>query len=230
MKWSLDGLYQRLRRRDRHADDDGSWLRQVRGVLHVGANTGQEREKYQRHGLQVVWIEPLPEVFAQLQTNIAGMPKQRAVQALVVDRDGVEVDFHVANNEGLSSSMLALGQHRDIWPEVHFERTLRLKTTTLDALARDGALGSVREYDGLVMDTQGSELLVLRGAESVLERIQFVKTEAADFESYVGCCRLKDIDAFLRARGFREFSRHRFAEREGGGAYYDVVYRRGWWF
>lgn len=222
---SVRGLYKRLLCRADRADD-GPWLRHVRGVLHVGANTGQERQEYLQHGLQVLWIEPLPDVFAQLQANVAGMPKQRAVQALVADRDGVEVDFHVANNEGLSSSILPLGQHRDIWPEVWFERTLKLKTTTLDALARDGVLGTVQAYDGLVMDTQGSELLVLQGAESVLEHIRFVKTEAADFESYVGCCQLKDLDSFLRARGFVELSRTRFAERSGGGAYYDVIYRR----
>src|SRR5215472_4628952 len=39
-----------------------SFLRGVSGVIHVGANTGQERELYEKFGLHVVWIEPIPEV------------------------------------------------------------------------------------------------------------------------------------------------------------------------
>ena len=222
---SVRNLWQRLLRRTGR-DHDAQWLRQLRGVLHVGANTGQERDHYRQYGLQVLWIEPVPEVFAQLQANIAGLPGQRALRALVADQEGIEVDFHVASNQGLSSSMLQLGQHKDIWPEVQFQRTLKLRTTTLAALARDGMLGPLQAYNALVMDTQGSELLVLQGAEAVLQHIDFMKTEAADFESYVGCCQLKDIDAFMREHGFEELSRRRFAEREGGGAYYDVVYRR----
>lgn len=221
---SVRNLWQRLLRRTGH-DHDAPWLRQLRGVIHVGANTGQERDHYQQYGLQVLWLEPVPEVFAQLQAHIAGRPGQRALQALVSDQEGDEVDFHVASNQGLSSSMLPLGQHKDIWPEVQYSRSLRLRTTTLDALVRDGQL-EPGAYNGLVMDTQGSELLVLHGALQVLPHIDFMKTEVADFEAYVGCCQLKDIDAFMREHGFEEHSRRRFAEREGGGAYYDVVYRR----
>ena len=49
---------------------------------------------------------------------------------------------------------------------------------------------------------------------------------ASIFESYAGCCQLKDIEAFLVLHGFREVSRHKFAQRAQGGGYYDVVYQR----
>ena len=58
-------------------------------------------------------------------------------------------------------------------------------------------------YDALVMDTQGSELLVLRGAEPVLEHFRFIKTEVPDFEAYAGCAQLDDIERFLRATRLR---------------------------
>jgi hypothetical protein len=77
-----------------------------------------------------------------------------------------------------------------------------------------------------VLDTQGSELLVLRGAEQTLSGTKYVKVEVADFEAYTGCCKVDDISAFLGARGFRETTRHEFARREGGGAYFDIVYQR----
>lgn len=37
------------------------------GVVHVGANLGQERELYEHYGLNVLWVEPIPEVFEQLK-------------------------------------------------------------------------------------------------------------------------------------------------------------------
>jgi FkbM family methyltransferase len=222
---SVRNLWQRLLRRTGH-DRDAAYLRQLRGVVHVGANTGQERAHYRQYGLPVLWIEPVPEVFAQLQANLAGMSGQRALCALIADQEGREVDFHVASNDGLSSSMLELGRHQEVWPEVKYQRTLKLRTTTLDALLRDGQIAPVGQFNGLVMDTQGSELLVLQGASALLPHIDFVKTEAADFESYVGCCQLAELDAFLRERGFAEYRRHRFANRPGLGSYYDVIYRR----
>jgi FkbM family methyltransferase len=206
--------------------DPNRFLRSARGVVHVGANVGQERDLYERLHLDVLWIEPIPEVYAELRSNIASLPRQRALQYLITERDGATYEFNVANNRGESSSILALKAHRDVWPNVAFTRTIALQSTTLATLVEQERIDLSR-YDTLVMDTQGSELLVLRGAERVLRHFKFIKTEVPDFEAYAGCARLDDIAAFLQARGFREQSRHCFAERAGVGRYFDVVYARG---
>jgi hypothetical protein len=57
-------LYIRLRM---GAQAEHSYLRKVRGVIHVGANEGQERDLYAAFGLNVIWIEPIPEVFQVLR-------------------------------------------------------------------------------------------------------------------------------------------------------------------
>jgi len=216
-------LLRRIRRL--FAPDPNRFLRSARGVVHVGANVGQERALYAKYGLDVLWAEPIPEVFAELERNIEPFPKQRAVAALVTDRDGGEYEFHVANNRGESSSILDLKEHKDVWPKVQFTTTIKLRSTTLPALfAREGVEPST--YDALVMDTQGSELLVLKGAESLLPGFAFVKTEVPDFEAYAGCVQLEELVRFLGERGFRELSRNRFASRPGGGSYYDVVFER----
>jgi FkbM family methyltransferase len=205
--------------------DPNRFLRSAHGVIHVGANVGQERELYARRGLDVLWIEPIPEVFATLRTNIAAFPRQRALQALVTDRDDHEYEFHVANNAGESSSILELKEHKDVWPKVAFTTSIKLRGVTLPTLfAREGV--DITRYDALVMDTQGSELLVLKGAESLLPRFAYIKTEVPDFEAYEGCAQLGDLAAFVAARGFAELVRNRFASRAAGGHYYDVVYRR----
>lgn len=201
------------------------FLAEATGVIHVGANTGQERSLYDKHGLDVVWIEPIPEIFHQLEVHLRGYPRQRAYQYLVTDRDDRSYEFHVANNQGASSSVLNLGLHRDIWPTVQYERTLILQGTSLSSLVQRECI-DMRRFDALVLDTQGSELLVLEGAKELMPNFRFVKTEVPDFESYEGCCQLTDIQAFLEAEGFKECSRDQFAVHPSGGGYYDIMYRR----
>lgn len=202
-----------------------AFLRRVSGVIHVGANAGQEREIYAGHNLDVVWIEPIPEVFSELKANLKKFPRQQAYRYLITDRDDEEYTFHIANNQGQSSSILELDLHKDIWAEIHYEKAILLKSITLSSLVRAEKI-KINKYDALIMDTQGTELLVLKGAEGLLSRFKYIKTEAADFEVYKGCCRVEDIADFLGKRGFKEFSRHQFAYRNEGGACYDIVYKK----
>jgi FkbM family methyltransferase len=206
-------------------EDHDKFLKTAAGVIHVGANVGQERELYKRNNLPVIWIEPIPEVFKTLKANLHSYPRQTAFQYLVADQNDIEYAFHVANNAGESSSILDLKLHREIWPEVSFDRTITLRSTTLASLLETERI-NLCEYDALVLDTQGSELLVLKGAAPLLHMFRFIKTEVADFESYAGGCQLKDLEPFVKEHGFQEISRHRTAGTAESGSYYDIVYER----
>jgi FkbM family methyltransferase len=205
--------------------DHDRFLRNVSGVIHVGANAGQERELYADYGLRVIWIEPIPEVFEELKANVADFSQQLAFRGLVTDKDNMEYQFHIANNDGHSSSILDLNLHKDIWPQVAYEKTITLRSKTLPSLLEEEHV-DCSEYDSLIMDTQGSELLVLKGAVSILENFTYIKVEVPDFESYTDCCQLVDIASFMARHGYGEFSRFKFAERPNGGSYYEIVYKR----
>ncbi len=200
------------------------FLRKVSGVIHVGANTGQETNLYAEHRLSVVWIEPIPDVFGKLKRNLAEFPRQIALEGLVTDLDNKEYKFHLASNNGASSSILELGLHKDIWPDVSFEQTIKLYSKTLPSLLKANQIDPAG-YDMLVIDTQGSELLVLKGAEPLLNQFKYIQTEVPDFEAYKGCCQLKDLQTFLGQHGFVEISRNKFATHPGGGNYYDVTFQ-----
>jgi hypothetical protein len=100
-----------------------------------------------------------------------------------------------------------------------------LRSVRLDTLFRREGL-SADDYSALVMDVQGAELLVLKGAGRMLSQFRFVKAEAADFESYVGCAKLADLSKYLEPLGFMEISREAFASHPDGGKYWDVVWER----
>lgn len=200
-------------------------LKKIKGVIHVGANTGQEIQLYAKYGLSVVWIEPIPGVFETLKSNLIGFPSQIAIRDLVTDLENAEYEFHLANNNGASSSILELNLHQEIWPDVVFEKTIKLSSKTLPSILKINNINT-SEYDMLVMDTQGSELLVLKGAVPILQSFSYIKTEVPDFESYKGCCQIDDLQSFLSNHGFTEFSRHKFATHPSGGSYYDIIYKK----
>jgi FkbM family methyltransferase len=202
------------------------FLKMAKGVIHVGANLGQERELYATYGLNVIWIEPIPEVYNELNTLISSYPNQKAFCYLVTDVDGREYLFHVSNKGGGASSIYDLAGHRQLWPDVSYTETIALKSITLPSLMRNERL-EVAGYDVLVLDTQGAELLVLKGATSLLPHIKYVRAEAADFEAYAGCCTLDDLDEFFKEHGFRRIAKGRFAQKKDVGSYYEVLFGRG---
>lgn len=206
-------------------NNQSNFLKKSKGIIHVGANTGQEIGLYAKYNLPVIWIEPIPEIFQILQSNLKSYKRQIAITGLVTDLDNEDYHFNVASNNGASSSILELSLHQDIWPDVTFEKKIKLTSKILPTILKENNI-SITDYDMLVMDTQGSELLILKGAISILKNFKYIKTEVPDFESYKGCCQLKDIELFLNSYGFKECVRTKFATHSNGGNYYDIIYLR----
>jgi FkbM family methyltransferase len=200
-------------------------LDKVRGVIHIGANYGQEREVYARHGVVVLWFEPIKSVFFELVGNLHGFIFQRAYQFAAWDEDDPNLPFHVTDNEGQSSSALELDRHSEVWPEV-----LEVEKITVHAIKLDSFFEKYRidlsYLDMLVIDAQGAELRILSGATAILPRMKFVQVETADFELYKGCAKLPEIDAFMREHGFKEIDRSEFSPRREIGRCYEVTYQK----
>jgi len=91
------------------------------------------------------------------------------------------------------------------------EREVTVETIGLEqCLAAEG----IRAIDFLELDTQGTELDVLAGADSLLERsIVGLQVEVEFAPMYVNQPLFADVDAFLRARGFQLFDLSRYRVR-----------------
>jgi FkbM family methyltransferase len=231
---SQDSLFRRLKRHlkrrlpwiSSHADPQlDFYLKDVKGVIHVGANEGQEGYKYAKYRLPVLWIEPIPEVYEILRKNIERFPGQNCLNHLVTDLDDKEYIFHVSNNDGQSSSIFNIAEHRKLWPEVDYAREIRLQSVTLKTLL-DRNQVELQRYDTLVLDTQGSELLVLKGAgKELLSRFKFIQAEAPDFESYQGGCKVDELETYLKTQGFYCLRKVCFCKADAG-SYYNAIYAR----
>jgi 2-O-methyltransferase len=215
-------MYQRLRY---GLLPQNSFLWNSHGIIHVGANAGQERDLYAAFGLDVVWIEPIPQVFEALRLNIAEFPKQRAYKYLAADDDEKEYHLFLANNDGASSSILGLAKHTEMYPQVAYQGAITVRGKTLNSILAAEQI-DIRRFDAMVLDTQGSELKILRGAANLLPNFKFVKVEVPDFESYKDCCQIDELSGFMSSNGFRERNRHIISHTPGVGTYFDVVYER----
>ena len=202
------------------------FLDKCKGVIHVGAHDGSEFANYERKSIsKVVWIEALPQHFDVLQKTLHGHRTQSAICALITDKDGDYREFHVSNNGGVSSSIYDFKDHKKVWPTVAFSEIVRLCSKTLATALREAG-HRPSEFDALVMDVQGAEELVIKGAEDFLDSIRYIKAEAADFELYSGACTLETLTATLRERGFVLRRTDCFESKRGVGSCYDAVYER----
>lgn len=93
---------------------DDEFIGKSKGVLHVGAHLGQERQRYFNIGTKVLWVEAIPSVYEKLKTNISEFSNQSAINALLGDQNNVTVEFNLSSNELASSSIFRFGRELGI--------------------------------------------------------------------------------------------------------------------
>jgi len=173
-----------------------------KGVIHLGASTGQEMATYRQFNMSpVVFVEAIPSVFEQLKKNIASYPEAIAYNECIGDEDGKEVYFNVSNNEGQSSSYLELEHHAVIHPTVHYVETIKMTTKTVASIVKEHNL-DINQFDFLNCDLQGVELLALKGMKDLLSHFNWLYLEVNKVHVYRNCALVEEIDEYVRKWGF----------------------------
>jgi FkbM family methyltransferase len=171
------------------------------GVLHLGANTGQEAEVYNRHMVtNVIWVEAIPGIFEKLSEHISAYTNQTAVLACVGDEEGKEVDFKISNNEAQSSSYLELKHHKIIHPEVSYIDSFKTKMRRIDKMFHPDSFKFGSWF--LNADLQGAELQAFKGMGNMISDFKWIYTEVNKQETYEGCALIDELDAYLKRFGF----------------------------
>lgn len=174
------------------------------GVLHIGANNAEEAYLYGDR--PVIWFEANPDVMPRLQQNIEAFLNHQAF-CVLLGNERREVDFHIASNGGSSSSIFAFGRYlagrESLWPDLNLrmERTIRLEMQTLDGILAKHDIDA-SAYDRWVVDVQGAELLVPKGAADSLRHCKIISLEVSTVEVYEGGVRYPEIRDYLRTAGF----------------------------
>jgi FkbM family methyltransferase len=166
----------------------------VTGIVHVGGHNGEEADMYHAYGVEdVVWVEAFPEYAARMKAHV----EQRghiAVEALLADVDGEERDWWITSNE-YASSTFEPDYHNVQNPHVSVTGKTTLVSKRFDTMWSE--INPSGTYNFLVLDTQGSELLVLKGMGDTLDMFDLVCSEYSTVNFYKGGAQLKELDAFL---------------------------------
>jgi len=193
------------------------------GVLHVGANVGEEYPHYISCGIhKQIWIEANVDLIPQLKANVLHGPDKHVFNVCAGEINQKAV-LHVANNAGQSSSVLELGTHLQAHPEVHYTHDQDVLMCRLDEMF-DQMPTVIEGVDLLNLDVQGAEGMVLRGLGKYIDQFKAVYTECNVREVYKGCMQLDSMDLFMTAHGFRRvetFNAGGFLDRLGWS---DCVY------
>jgi len=173
------------------------YQRQSTGILHIGANNGSEALSYSHLDLPVIWIEADPVIFKSLENHLTKFPKQNALNVLLSDTNG-PVDFFVTSNSGFSSSVHPLSQKgKEIW-EIEIRESKRLNSSRLDDLV----VQNLEKFNFWVVDVQGHELQVLKGAEKSLSFANWILVEVSTESFYEDQCLFDEVDSWLESKGF----------------------------
>ncbi len=188
-------------------------------LVDAGARGGlQKNWKRARKHLEMIGFEPDTAEFERLSAS-----KPRAVRYIntALYSRKARIKLFLTRNRGVSSiyrpDAAFLGKFPD---KERYDITGEIET---DAEPLDGvlALNGIPDADFLKLDTQGSELDILKGASVTVDKKLFgIEAEAETAPVYENQPLLADVDAFIRSRGYFLFDIRPFYWKRSAGVFY----------
>jgi len=193
------------------------WIKDTLSVVHCGAHLAEELEEYEALGwVKIIWIEANSELIPALCDRLKDHKFSEVYNSALWSKDGHELELKIANNS-YSSSLLKLGTHASTYPEIVFEKLIKVQSETLDSLMakRPRLMGAL-----LCLDLQGVELDVLKGATNSLADFDFIYTEVSKGGLYQDQGKWAEITKFLAGHNFKLADWQYSAKLNWGNALY----------
>jgi FkbM family methyltransferase len=173
----------------------------ISGLIHVGIHYGEEHPAYLNLGIKnLLYFEADPNNYEVCKEFLEKNDSQGASIKLLnkaLGDDNKILDFNLASNDSESSSFLKPKLHLSQYPWIKFDSSIKIQSYRLDDVIEDP-----EKYNTLILDVQGFELNVLKGATKSLNTINYVLTEINQAELYENCSLVSELDLFLSNLGF----------------------------
>jgi len=142
-------------------------------VLFIGANDMREISLYQDVYKEGLFIEPIPEVFKELEKN-----------------------FHLYSTDNLYASSSIFKMHKNEQDRLGYKETIKLQSKRMSNIISLFNL-DIKNYD-VVIDVQGAELEVLKSFDDHINKIDWLKTEISTTDIYYeGGVLFNELNSFL---------------------------------
>lgn len=160
---------------------------------------GENRGKFQIYG-----FDPDEEECARLREAYADVPKGlvNCVPTALAGQCGTR-DLYVTKQPACSSLYPPIQELAKRYPDlecIQLEKVIPIEVTTLKKWANDN---DVSQIDYIKIDTQGSELEILKAGEELLKAVRCVDIEVEFNPIYEGQALFFEVDGYLRSLGFQ---------------------------
>lgn len=162
----------------------------ITGVIHAGGHYGEEYEYYKTAGIkQIHFFEPCKDSFQVMRSRLNDTECFLYSVGLGA-KNKSEILNREYHNQGHSNSILTPAKHLEYYPDIVFKGREQIELRTLDSF-------NITNCNLLVMDVQGYELEVLKGAHETLKHIDYIYTEVNSEELYENCAMVEELDNYL---------------------------------
>ena len=185
----------------------------IRGIVHVGAHFGQEIPDYINLGVKkIVCFEPLQNVFEYLNSNFESRGV-KSFRCALGDKEEI-VEMNVPSDFTMSSSILKPKLHL-----IHHAGAVFNSKETVQVKKLTSFESEINECNFLIIDVQGYEYQVLKGAENLLNQFDYIYTEVNRDETYENNKLVNEIDELLAQFNFKRVETWWAAETWGDALY-----------
>lgn len=148
---------------------------------------------------QVVAFEPLPDSWVELKKRTENNPKIKCYNTAVGEQS-TSMRFFVTEDGNSSSCLPPTRFQATAFPTRGLARETNVKVVSLDNIQKEMRLPMP---DVLIVDAQGFELQVLRGAENCLKLTRYCILECSYVALYEGAPLINEILAYMHRIGWR---------------------------
>jgi len=186
-------------------------------IFDIGACEGEDSIKYARMfpNARVYAFEPLPSNFDKMEANIKKYNCPNiSVEPLALSNVVGISNFFVSSGKpdkfkdnddwdfgNKSSSLLQPDKVKEYHKWLSFNNEIAVKTGTINDYC---VLNGIASIDFIHMDVQGAELLVLEGAQGILDKVKMIWLEVEAVSLYRNQPLKKDIEAFMQHHKFQK--------------------------
>jgi FkbM family methyltransferase len=173
-------------------------------IFDVGANIGQTLVEYRRlfPSSKIFAFEPFPDSFLVLKQSFGQDRNTMLLELALSDHSGEEMLF--CNNAAVTNSLLETSKEAErFWGDiVRTKNVVAVKVETLETFCN---IHGINHIDILKIDTQGTELCILRGARCLLKlkQIEFLYLEITIVPTYVNQARFDEVFSLLYSFDYR---------------------------
>ena len=161
----------------------------ITGVIQAGAHEGEEIGDFLSAGIAHGHLFEPCEAFSRLKQEIS-LTVFKAYNYALSDKYSIGLMYITETNKGQSNSFLKPKKHLEYYPDIEFKEQVFVQSETLDSF-------KIADCNFLMMDVQGTEHLVLKGATETLKHIDYIYTEVNREELYENCAMVEDMDNYL---------------------------------